>query len=375
MAIYKRGGVWWVDVYVGHPPKRIRKSTKTTVESQARIIEQTMVGVNHGVTPRQQAVAILDALLPQAKAGVKIADLAAFYKSCVEEEGQRLGERTLQQRLANLLKFVAWAEQNARAVTVDEIGADEAFAYSKVLVERGMIGKTVNSYLGDLSTVWKMLVKRSKATVNPWPLVRVRRDRSKEHTGRAFTHEEFERILAVAKEVGFDWEGMVIVGAYTGLRMPDVAGLRWDGDPEECLVVDLVGRRIYGTPSKTAGHGIRVNVPMHERVYLFLAEAARNRADGEAFVFPWRATHSTHNKMYGEDVPFSKILEKAGVVATSSRDKLSFHCLRHTFVSWLSEAGVAEDVRMRMTGHTNKDTHAIYTHDDKSARAAISRLA
>ena len=29
---------------------------------------------------------------------------------------------------------------------------------------------------------------------------------------------------------------------------------------------------------------------------------------------------------------------------------------------------------MRMAGHTNADTHAIYTHDDESARAAIDRL-
>lgn len=374
MAIYKRGGVWWVDVYVGHPPKRIRKSTKTTEETKARIIEQTMIGVNHGVTPRQQAVAILDALLPQEKAGVKIDDLVAFYKQCLDDEKSAIVPRTVKQRLNCVRSFVAWAKANTRVRTVDEVGADESFAFAKVLTGRGMLGKTANAYIGDLSTVWKMLVKRSKATSNPWPLVRVRRDRSKEHTGRAFTHEEFERILSVAKEVGFDWEGMVIVGAYTGLRMPDVAGLRWEGDPEECLVVDLGGRRIYGTPGKTAGHGIRVNVPMHERVYRFLAEAERNRADGEAFVLPWRATHPAGYKPSGEDVKFATILDKAGVVATSSRDKLSFHCLRHTFVSWLSEAGVAEDVRMRMTGHTNKDTHAIYTHDDKSAREAVARL-
>lgn len=78
MAIYRRGGVWWVDVYAGNPPKRIRKSTKTGDEQKARIVEQTILGVRKRTTPRQQAVSIIDALLPQEKAGVQLKDCAAW---------------------------------------------------------------------------------------------------------------------------------------------------------------------------------------------------------------------------------------------------------------------------------------------------------
>ena len=54
VSIYKRGGVWWMDLYVGSGTRRrrVRKSTGCTEEVQARIIEQSMIAVNRGLTSR-----------------------------------------------------------------------------------------------------------------------------------------------------------------------------------------------------------------------------------------------------------------------------------------------------------------------------------
>ena len=41
---------------------------------------------------------------------------------------------------------------------------------------------------------------------------------------RPFTLPEVQRLLAVA---GSEWEGMILVGLYTGLRIGDVAQLTW----------------------------------------------------------------------------------------------------------------------------------------------------
>ena len=52
-----------------------------------------------------------------------------------------------------------------------------------------------------------------------------------------------------------------------------------------------------------------------------------------------------------------------------------FHSLRHTFTTWLRSAGVSEEDRMALTGHTTRDSHAIYSHADEEAlRDAISKL-
>ena len=52
-----------------------------------------------------------------------------------------------------------------------------------------------------------------------------------------------------------------------------------------------------------------------------------------------------------------------------------FHSLRHTFTSWLRNAGVSEEDRMALTGHSTRESHAIYSHHDEAAlRDAVAKL-
>lgn len=40
----------------------------------------------------------------------------------------------------------------------------------------------------------------------------------------------------------------------------------------------------------------------------------------------------------------------------------TFHSLRHSFNSALANAGVAEEIRMKLTGHSSKAMNTRYTH-------------
>ena len=102
------------------------------------------------------------------------------------------------------------------------------------------------------------------------------------------------------------------------------------------------------------------------------AETVGGAADG-AWVFPWRAAHPQRHSLAGGDCRFADILRDAGIVANGG-ERISFHCLRHTFVTRLAEAGVAQDVRMRLAGRTEASTSDLYTHDDAAARTAIAAL-
>ena len=56
-------------------------------------------------------------------------------------------------------------------------------------------------------------------------------------------------------------------------------------------------------------------------------------------------------------------------------NKLSFHSLRHTYVSQLANAGIAPDVRQLLSGHTDDKSHAVYTHTKlDTLRKAIETL-
>jgi site-specific recombinase XerD len=53
----------------------------------------------------------------------------------------------------------------------------------------------------------------------------------------------------------------------------------------------------------------------------------------------------------------------------------SFHCLRHSFVSRLANAGVASEVRQRLAGHASAESHKLYTHHEiETLRGAIAKL-
>lgn len=371
MAIYKRGDIWWVDVAVGNGRrrKRVRKSTGCKEEVQAKMIEQSIIALNRGLTSRQRALKILDGILPEEEKGLAVGDCRAFYEQCMESDGVVLSKLERQKRLNAIARMAEWILANSRAEWVSDVNPQVAWAYSCAIGERGVSAQTRNNEIGHLRTVWKMLEKHGKVELNPWTLARVGRNRDEEKHGRAFTDEEIVRILMAAREVGCEWEGVVIVALYTGLRKRDIECMAWRGDPKKELIADIEKGCIYGTPSKTSRRGVRVNIPMHPNIISVLKKCDIN----STFVFPWRQSHPHGQRPKKGDCFFSEVLARAGIVAKDD-EMVSFHSLRHTFVTRLADAGVAEDVRMRLAGHTNAATHGIYTHEDTQSKDAIGRL-
>ena len=83
---------------------------------------------------------------------------------------------------------------------------------------------------------------------------------------------------------------------------------------------------------------------------------------------------------------FRGIMERAGIAgrilrqreensAGRTQSSLSFHSLRHSFNSALANAGVAQELRQKLTGHASAAMNAKYTHHELDAlRAAVAVL-
>ena len=362
MSIYKRGNVWWMNVYVGAGRRRIRRSTGSGDKVVARIVEQSVVAACRRITPKRRLMAIIDNVMPDGEKSLALREAPEYYRRCVIDEGRVMSEASLRRRTSLLSKFAQWAQRNSQIDYVEEVSPPLAFSFAKSLPEK-LSAKTKNDYIGDLGTAWKLFMRHDKAQTNPWPLVRFQRSRVSERTGRAFTGDEISRILAAAERAGHDWPTAIMIGLYTGLRQGDAVSLRWAD-------IDFEKRMIFCCPAKTARSGIVVRIPLHDALADWLQ---KHRNDSE-FVAPARVGRVGRTKFRDGDSSFGQLLADAGIARRSEREKLSFHCLRHTFVSRLAEAGVAQDVRMRLVGHTSAENHAIYTHDDASARAAIDAL-
>jgi integrase len=86
------------------------------------------------------------------------------------------------------------------------------------------------------------------------------------------------------------------------------------------------------------------------------------------FLCPKLAIKGTGGK-HGLSEAFKRIVVRAGIdpmvvegKGIRKFTKRTFHSLRHSFNSVLANAGVADEVRMKLTGHSSKAMNTRYTH-------------
>jgi integrase len=167
----------------------------------------------------------------------------------------------------------------------------------------------------------------------------VRGDSAEKHI---FTAEQAQRLIDAATG---DWKGMVIAGFYTGARLSDLANLTWGN-------VDLFDRTITFTQKKT---GAKIKIPIAEDLHSYLMTLPLKDS---APVFPTLYGKSSAGKS-GLSMAFGRLMERAGVEQGTIRERgdgvgrkvsaRSFHSLRHSFNTVLVNAGVPQELRMKLT--------------------------
>jgi len=144
-------------------------------------------------------------------------------------------------------------------------------------------------------------------------------------------------------------------------RLRDVTGLTWEA-------VDPGAGTLTLTVRKT---GAEMVIPLHAEVAEWLA--TQTRGIGKAPLFPSLANVKSTGGRHGLSGQFNSVMEAAGIRGRTIRaaregcagrttSSLSFHSLRHSFVSSLANAGVAAELRQKLSRHADDRSHAKYTH-------------
>lgn len=355
MPLYKQPGCenWYVRLKVFG--KKVRRTTGTADYQEAQAIEAALRVSLRAKEGRKALVRMAEDLFPEKAQGVPLSRLDAYYNEAAKATGYTVGATTARMRQGAMLRLMAWAKR-AGVRMVSEVTVEVAGAF---LDEIRATVKTRRNIAGELSSVWKVLASRGMAEGSPWTAVKPAPAPLQAKHGRAFTDDEIAAILKACPMVqnGDEWRDMVQVALHTGLRLTDVLELT----PE---AADWKTRELRVSPLKTRRHGIEVRIPMHAEV-----EAVFRRRKGPGRLFPGAEVECRSHRRQ----PFAELLKVAGIVAKPG-EKLTFHCLRHTFATRLAEAGVPEDVRMQLCGHTVVETARIYNHDTSQARLAVLAL-
>jgi integrase len=253
------------------------------------------------------------------------------------------------------------ARLNIAALTSKDIAA-----FRDHRASRGLAPATVNHDVKMLSAAFNAASKQGHISVNPCAAIEPLK-----HKAQRKAVFEPEQVSALLKAAEGDWRGLILTAFYSGARLSDAANLRWRN-------VDLVSeiKTIRFTQGKT---GREIVTVIHPALEDYLLSLPAPKSD-EAFLFPSVAERST-SQLARE---FHQIFGRTGIEQRVIRERaksgrsvnaFSFHSLRHSFSSLLANAGIAEETRMALTGHTTREVHQRYTHRDLSIlRDAVAVL-
>jgi len=258
------------------------------------------------------------------------------------------------------------AERLLREITPTDIRS-----WRDALKRKGLAAPTVNDSIKTVRMPFKAAHDAGYIEINPCTKNSVRpiKDEDRNVEKDVFTPEQIAALTEVAPSE--DWKGAILCGYYTGLRLRDISDLEWG-------TVDLDARTIRVTARKTRKP---ITVPIHPQFALWLEK--QTRGIGKAAVFPTLAGKSGGGKS-GLSMAFKRIMESAKIKgrllrkatgAGRSQSSLSFHSLRHSFNSAMANAGVAPEIRQKLTGHASTPMNAQYTHHElEPLRAAVSLI-
>jgi integrase len=179
-----------------------------------------------------------------------------------------------------------------------------------------------------------------------------------------FTVSELGALLAVASP---EWKTLILAGYFLAGRLVDMARLSWDA-------VDLAAGLVTYTQGKT---GTRVVVPIHPQLEEHLLGMAGEHGGA---LCPTLSKLGSAGRG-GLSNQFALVMMEAGIdrhavqLGANKTARKSYHCLRYSFTSALANAGVAPEVRMKLTGHKSASVHQRYTrHELEPLRDAVNSL-
>ena len=325
MSLLKRGRIWWVYLY--RDGIRRQFSTGTGNRKQAEKIENKL---KQELNDEQFQLVEFD---PEITFG---AIAARFITSgCVRPHHTY--------HLRFLLSFFS----KIPALRISKAVADE-FRKGRRAWNPTIKDATINRDLSVLRHILYWAVDEQLLAANP--LARLKMAPERRIRRQILSLGEEALLLEAAKG---HLRAMILIALDTGMRRGEITSQIWKD-------VDFSQKVLSVTHSKTPGGESR-EIPLTERLHQLLLE--HRRPAGLVIEFK------------GHPVRIVKRTWKTALKHSGIRH-VRFHDLRHTFNTRLMEAGVLQEVRMALMGHsTGSKIHSIYTHIElPTKREAIRKL-
>jgi integrase len=380
-TIYKRGDIWWARFFdadgkrVSHSTGKTRKREAEAEAARLEVESKNDSGKSAGL-PKAFAVIVETATREAASGDFTLARAEELIKRLHQLANPDFEIISLadhltawvsdQKDITDSTSGIYW-DMHRRVIEhlgvkvasapVGDLSVEQVKKCLQKIKATGLKSSTVNMDLRALRRALHTAVKAGLAKINVASDIKpMSEDDSIERA--PFTAHEV-RMMIDHDKTSEEWKGVILIAAHTGLRLGDVVKLSR---------AHIDGTKIVIRPTKTAKQKKTISIPLSPPCIAWIA-------DRKGLFFPHLSTLAPGTL----STTFTRIMSSSGV----ARDivlpggiaaRRSFHCLRHSFTSWLAAADVHADIRQKLTGHSSSRIHALYTHHDEALDRAVATL-
>lgn len=347
---------FWTACYTNRDGRQLKRSTKTTDKRQglqiAMELERVERQANAGAITTIQLRKVLNDVSERINGDSLIAPSVEDYlndwlKGISARNRAATIERYGKTKRLFLESLGDKAKKPVTSLTPKDI---ETFLNERL--KTGVAPQTAIIDLKTINTAFRRAEAYGIILKNPVAAVQMPKNNASER--EVFTHEEVQKMLNAVPSL--EWQTLILFGYFIGARLSDCVHMKWENiHPEQGVI-------IYHQ-QKT---GKKVIVPMHFHIIEHLKYISAFGTTG--FMCPKLAGKGSGGK-HGLSEGFKRIVKKAGLDPMEVKGKgirnftkRTFHSLRHSFNSALANAGISEEVRMKLTGHSSKAMNQNYTH-------------
>jgi integrase len=348
---------YWSACYTDREGRQMKRTTKQTDKRKALLIAVEWERIEaqarrSGVSTRQMQKVLNDMLEKTNEETIVTPSTEKYLRDWLTGIETKNSKGTYERYKHTVDMFLKHIGSVARS-PVTSISSAHIESFLNARLKDGVASKTASVDIKTLNVAFHRAERYSVILKNPVTAVELPKVESSERD--IFTPQQVAQLL---NAVGYkaEWFTLILLGYFTGQRLGDCATLQWKN-------VDMQKRVIYFKQLKT---GKKVQVPMTddlEEHLQFLTEFIDSK-----FVCPELAQRGSGGA-HGLSESFGRIVKKAGIDSQKIKGKgtihfnrLTYHSLRHSFNSAMAEAGVSQETRMRLTGHSSFDMNARYTH-------------
>src|SRR3990167_3117876 len=324
MALYKRDGIWWIDIR--HKGKRIRKSTWTEIKDDAQHLHDQL---KHELWLEDKVQSVPSKTWMEAV--IRWLDESQHKRSLVTDKfhltwlDQFLKTKKLADIDRDLIEHIAKAKENSEV--------------SLTTVNRVL--EIIRAILNRAHKEWGWLDKPTK--------IRMRKIENRRI--RWLTKPEANSLM---KELPPHLKEMASFTLATGLRESNVTQLKWEQ-------IDLTKKHalIHADESKSKRP---IPVPLNKQAISILkAQIVKN----QVYIFTYQGNPVSRCNNHA----WRKALDRAGII------DFRWHDLRHTWASWHVQNGTPLHELQQLGGWSNYEMVLRYAHlSSEHLRAAAERV-